>query len=78
LENTPCKDQTEQNIVSFISEIKKFGKLTKAEILTMVNDPPMLPLHIQIIVEVSEDRLTEAQVDEIITLSKKYLMGSQT
>lgn len=40
----------------------------------MVNDPPTLPLHIQLIVEDSEERLSDTQVDEIIMLSKKYLL----
>lgn len=39
----------------------------------MVNEPPSLPLHIQLIVEDSEDRLTDKQVEELIQLSKKYL-----
>jgi hypothetical protein len=73
LENTPCKDQTQENIELFITEVKKFGRLTKPEILTMINDPPSLPVHIQLIVEDSEERLSETQVDEIIELSKKYL-----
>lgn len=42
----------------------------------MLNDPPSLPLHIQLIVEDSEERLSDTQVDELIQLSKKYLMPS--
>lgn len=72
LENTACKNQTEGNVKSFIQEVKLY-KLTKSEVLTMVNEPPSLPLHIQLIVEDSEDRLTEKQVEELIQLSKKYL-----
>lgn len=74
MENTPCKDQTEENILKFIAEVKQFNKLTKSEVLTMVNEPPTLPLHIQLIVEDSEERLTDTQVDELIALSKKYLI----
>lgn len=40
----------------------------------MINEPPTLPLHIQLIVEDSEERLTDTQVDELIQLSKKYLV----
>lgn len=76
MENSPCKDQTQENIEKFIAEVKQFAKLTKSEILTMVNEPPMLPLHIQLIVEDSEERLTDTQVDELIELSKKYLIQS--
>lgn len=78
LENTPCKDQTQENIENFIVEAQKFGRLTKSEVLTMINDPPALPLHIQLIVEDSEERLTETQVDELIELSKKYLHPNST
>jgi DNA-directed RNA polymerase subunit F len=66
--------QTEENIEKFITEIQKFEKLTKSEVFALVNDPPALPLHIQLIVEDSEERLTESQVDDIINLSKKYLL----
>lgn len=69
----PCKDQTEENIREFIGKIKKFN-ITKSEALNMVNEPPTAPLHIQLIVEDSEERLTDDQVEEIITLSKKYLI----
>lgn len=37
-------------------------------------DPPSLPLHIQLCVEDSEERLTDTQVEELIQLSKKYLI----
>jgi DNA-directed RNA polymerase subunit F len=74
LENTTCKDQSQENIQKFIEEVKKLSKLTKSEVLTMVNEPPSMPLHIQLIVEDSEERLTAPQVDELIQLSKKYLI----
>lgn len=57
-------------------EVQKFGILTKSEILLMINDPPSLPLHINLIVEDSDDRgLTEAQINELILLSRKYLLN---
>ncbi|CAO1397837.1 unnamed protein product [Diamesa serratosioi] len=73
LEQMPCKDQTEENIHEFIKNIKRFN-ITKSEALNMVNEPPTAPLHIQLIVEDSEERLTDDQVEEIITLSKRYLI----
>lgn len=57
-------------------EVKKFAKMTKSEILSFINDPPSLPLHIQLVIEDSEERLTDTQVDDIIQLSKKYLIPS--
>lgn len=74
MENTPCKEQTQDNILRFIADVKQFSKLTKSEVLTMINEPPTLPLHIQLIVEDSEERLTDTQVEELIKLSKKYLI----
>lgn len=41
----------------------------------MINDPPQYPLHINLIVENSDDRgLTDAQIEELIGLSRKYLL----
>jgi hypothetical protein len=37
-------------------------------------DPPSLPLHIQLCVEDSEERLTDTQVEELIEIAKKYLV----
>lgn len=64
--------------MTFITEVKKFNMLTKSEVLTMINEPPSLALHIQLIVEDSEERLTDTQVEELIELSKKHLMTSWT
>lgn len=76
LEQTPCKDQLQEYILKFIAEVKQRNlKLTKSEVLTMVNSPPTLALHIQLIVEDSEERLSDLQVDELIQLSKKYLVS---
>lgn len=40
----------------------------------MVNDPPTTPLHIQLLVEDSEERLTEEEVTKLIEISKQYLL----
>lgn len=40
----------------------------------MVNDPPTTPLHIQLLVEDSEERLTEEEVTQLIGISKQFLM----
>lgn len=53
--------------------VKPF-KLTKAECLMMVNDPPTTPLHIQLLVDDSEERLTEDEVTQLIGISKQYLL----
>lgn len=74
LENqTVAKDQSRENIEEFLKEISKYN-VTKSECLIMINDPPTSELHIQLIIEDSEERLTENDVREIIDLSSKYLL----
>lgn len=73
LENTPAKSQITESVIHFIKAAKNYN-LTKYEILLMVNDPPTSPLHIQLMVDDSEERLTEDQVNELIQLSQTYLV----
>lgn len=73
LEDTHCKTQTTDTILGFLKEIKKFN-ITKNECLMMINDPPTSPLHIQLLIEDSEERLTEEQVNQIIEIVGKYLI----
>lgn len=40
----------------------------------MVNDPPTSLLHIQLLIEDSEERLTEEQVTEILEIVKNTLL----
>lgn len=68
-----CKTQTKENIVEFLEAIKPF-KLSKAESLMMVNDPPTTPLHIQLLVEDSEERLSEEEVCQLIEIAKQWLL----
>uniref|UniRef100_A0A182R3I6 DNA-directed RNA polymerase III subunit RPC9 n=1 Tax=Anopheles funestus TaxID=62324 RepID=A0A182R3I6_ANOFN len=70
LEDTPCKDQTSAGIVEFLQAMKEFN-LTKNECLMMVNDPPSSPLHIQLMIEDSDERLTEEQVSRILEHAAK-------
>lgn len=39
----------------------------------LVNDPPTTPLHIQLLIEDSEERLTEEEVTQLIEISKQWL-----
>lgn len=43
----------------------------------MVNDPPSTPLHIQLQIEDSEERLTEEEVTQIIEISKQWLLPQE-
>lgn len=73
LEDGPCKTQTKENIIEFMNAVKPF-KLAKNECLMMINDPPTSALHIQLIIEDSEERLTEDQVKLLIEIVQKHLM----
>lgn len=42
----------------------------------IINDPPTTALHIQLIIDDSEERLTDDQVQKIIQLSALYLIPS--
>ncbi|XP_055299759.1 DNA-directed RNA polymerase III subunit RPC9 [Sitodiplosis mosellana] len=73
LEESPCKTHTKEKIMGFLNAVKPF-KLTKAECMNLINDPPSTPLHIQLQIEDSEERLTEEAVNEIINLSREWLI----
>lgn len=76
LEDGPSKTQTEENILEFLEAIKPY-KLSKEESLMLVNDPPTTPLHIQLLVEDSEERLSEEEVQQLIEIARKWLLPSE-
>ncbi|CAH2073273.1 unnamed protein product, partial [Iphiclides podalirius] len=67
LQDTECKNQSKESIQKFLEAMKKF-KLTKMEKLMMVNTPPRTELEIQLIVQESEERLSEEAVRNIIDI----------
>ncbi|XP_053625366.1 DNA-directed RNA polymerase III subunit RPC9-like [Plodia interpunctella] len=77
LQDTECKYQSAQAIQKFLEAMKKF-KLTKTEKLMMVNTPPRTELEIQLIVQESEERLTEEEVQEIIRIVNENLPASDS
>lgn len=76
LESTPAAHQSGESILQFYRAMKKFN-LSKEEVLMMVNDPPTAVIHVNVIVQYTEDRLTEENIEEILQLSKKYLQPSE-
>ncbi|XP_055911690.1 DNA-directed RNA polymerase III subunit RPC9 [Eupeodes corollae] len=70
LEDSPCKTQTRESILEFLKEVKPY-KLTSNECLMMINDPPQTALHIQLLVEDSEERLSEDQVNALLEIVKR-------
>ncbi|XP_059057128.1 DNA-directed RNA polymerase III subunit RPC9 [Achroia grisella] len=72
LQDSDCKTQSAQSIQNFLEAMKRF-KLTKTEKLMMVNTPPRTELEIQLIVQESEERLTDEEVQSIITIVNEFL-----
>ncbi|XP_018318999.1 DNA-directed RNA polymerase III subunit RPC9 [Agrilus planipennis] len=71
LESTPCKHQTPESIENCLKALKHYN-LTKNEKLMLINTPPITPLEIQLMVEESEERLTEEQVEEILQIITEH------
>ncbi|XP_026465342.1 DNA-directed RNA polymerase III subunit RPC9-like [Ctenocephalides felis] len=65
LEDSPCVLQSKENISDFLKAVEPFN-LVKIEKLLMINEPPTTPLQIQLIVEDSEERLSEEDVDKLL------------
>ena len=74
LEKTPCKDQSEEIIQRFITALEPF-KLTKSEKLQLLNQRPTTAVEIQLIIEESEERLSDEQTEQILTLIGDILPG---
>lgn len=74
LEKMPCQFQTEEIISNFMKVLEPFN-LTKAEKLQMLNHRPTSAVEIQLMIEESEERLTEDQIDELLQLITTHLPG---
>jgi len=72
-QSTPCISQSPEAVQVFVERMKPYN-LTKPEKLAMLNTRPTQPVEIQAIVEESEERLTETQIEEIIQLLKKLCL----
>lgn len=72
LEKTPCKTQDSEFIREFTKKLQPFN-LTKAEILQLLNHLPTTGVEIQLLVEESEERLTEQQTDDLLNIIEDFI-----
>lgn len=67
LNDTPSVGQNEETIQKVVRLLEPF-KLTKAEKLQLVNLRPTTPVELSLIIEESEERISEEQIDEILDI----------
>jgi len=76
LESSPCANQSDDIVATFLKAVQKFN-LTKSEKLVLLNLRPTTEVEIQLIITESEDRLTEEEIQELLTIIEETLPISQ-
>ena len=74
LEKTPAKDQSSEIIEAFMQRVERFN-LTKAEKLQLLNQRPTSAVEIQLLIEESEERMSEEQIEELLDVITQCLPG---
>ncbi|CAN9501188.1 unnamed protein product [Ophioblennius macclurei] len=74
LSEAPCSRQSPEIVKNFLTTMMPH-KLTKAEKLQLLNHRPQTAVEIQLMVEESEERLSEEQIEELIQTVASVLPG---
>ncbi|XP_074528381.1 DNA-directed RNA polymerase III subunit RPC9 [Halichoeres trimaculatus] len=74
LSKTPCSRQSPEIVKEFLNTMMPH-KLTKAEKLMILNHRPQTAVEMQLLVEESEERLSEEQIEELIQIVSEALPG---
>jgi len=72
--STLIESYTSQTLNEFLGSIEKFN-LTSSEKLNLLNHCPQKEVEIQVLIEDSEERLSETDVEELLSLVKSHLLG---
>ena len=77
LEGMACSRLTEESLTAFMTDIEPF-KLTKQDKIHLLNLRPTTAVEIQLMVQDSEGRLTDEQVEQLIEVVAKHIPAAQT
>jgi len=82
LENSPAELQQEAEIKETIEKLNEAAEeggytLKTGEIIQILNHRPATAVEIQLLIEDSEERLTDEQVEDIIRIVKENLPGGE-
>lgn len=74
LEGTACVRQTAEHIEDFLRQISALPfKLSKVEKLQLINHRPTSPVEIQLLIEESEERLSDEDIITLLDLVERTL-----